>query len=96
MPETGIQSDLEGASQQATALKTAADILKQESSVTTDVQTTIAGNEDARKAIQVAQEMAKQIAEAVSSASCQLHSVAEDFEATDQQVGQQFQSIGGL
>lgn len=66
MPD--IKSDLSGAQQKATALKSATDIMIQSSSITneTDTQTTVAGNTNAQEAIQIAQGTAKQISLAIA------------------------------
>lgn len=85
-----IESDITEAAKKATTLKTATDTLKEEHPVLLDNKTTVSGNKDAKEAIQTAKEMAKQIAEATSVASTQLHSVAKAFEAIDQMLGQQF------
>ncbi|MGX7417537.1 TIGR04197 family type VII secretion effector [Carnobacterium gallinarum] len=93
----GIKSDFGGANQKATALKSATDKLVQSTSVTNDTQTTVLGNANAQEVIQQAQETARQVAEAIISASSNLQSVAEGFQELDQQVGQRFlQSLGGL
>ncbi|KMN42953.1 TIGR04197 family type VII secretion effector [Bacillus paramycoides] len=94
-----IKSDLSGAQQKATALKSATDIMIQSSLISneTDTQTTVAGNANAQEVIQIAQETAKQIALAISTAANNIHSVAENFEAMDQSASQTvFNRIGGL
>ncbi len=92
-----IKSDFCGASQKATALKKTTSKLAQTILVVNDNQTTISGNINAQEAIQQAQETARQVAEAVTAASSNLQSVAEEFQVLDQQVGQNFlQSLGGL
>ncbi|MGX7420143.1 TIGR04197 family type VII secretion effector [Carnobacterium gallinarum] len=60
-----IKSDLTKAPQKATGLKNAANNLKQISTIETDRQTTIVGNQEAQEKVQLAQETAKQIADAV-------------------------------
>ncbi|MGX7420054.1 TIGR04197 family type VII secretion effector [Carnobacterium gallinarum] len=91
-----IKSDLTEASQKATGLKNTTDNLKQISTIETDWQTTIVGNQEAQEKIQLAQETAKQIASAIMLGSMNLQSVAKDFEALDQLVSQtEFQRMGG-
>lgn len=91
-----IKSDLDGASVKATALKAATDTISQ-SVVATDTQTTVLGNASALKAITSAQQTAQEIASAVSLASANIQSVAENFDAMDNQVGQNLRNnIGGL
>lgn len=92
-----IQSDLAGASQKATALKSATDRLIQQSSINNDTQTTVVGNDNAHEAITTAQETATKIAQAVFAASSNLQSVAKDFEVLDQTVANTlFKPIAGL
>jgi type VII secretion effector (TIGR04197 family) len=81
-----IKSDFTGASQKATALKSATDKLIQSASITEDTKTTVAGNTNAQEAIATAQETATQIAQAIFLASSNLQSVAKEFEALDQKV----------
>ncbi|KPG72101.1 TIGR04197 family type VII secretion effector [Enterococcus sp. RIT-PI-f] len=78
-----VQSDLAGASEKATALKIATDKLIQQTSITNDTQTTVSGNSNAQEVITTAQETATKIAQAVFTASNNLQSVAEDFQALD-------------
>lgn len=78
MAMTGIKSNFGNASQKATALKNATDKLIQHTSITNDNQTTVSGNLCAQEVIQQAQETARQVAEAVLTASSNLQSVAED------------------
>ncbi|MBC1604158.1 TIGR04197 family type VII secretion effector [Paenilisteria rocourtiae] len=90
-----LQSDLDGASLKATALKNATDSLISSVSITTDSQTTVAGNKSAGDSIKMAQEVAQQIASAVATASSNIQSVASSFEAVDKKAGQGLeQSIG--
>lgn len=92
-----IKSDFGGAQSKATALKNATDSILQSASLTNDTQTTVNGNTNAQEAITAAQETAKQIAAAISLASANIQSVAEDFEALDQSISQTMRaSIGGL
>lgn len=92
-----IKSDITGASQKATALKKATDKLVKSSSVTTDTQTTVTGNTNALEAIKLAQQTSQQIAQAISSASANIQSVAQNFEALDQKTSQNFtKSLGGF
>lgn len=92
-----IKSDLAGASQKATTLRSATDRLMQQSSINNDTQTTVVGNDNAQEAITAAQETATKIAQAVFTASNNLQSVAKDFEALDQTVAKTlFKPIGGL
>ncbi|MBC1358337.1 TIGR04197 family type VII secretion effector [Listeria booriae] len=90
-----IQSDLDGASIKATALKNATDSIVASISITTDTQTTVAGNNSAVESIKIAQETAQQIARAVATASSNIQSVASSFEAVDKKVGEGLtQAIG--
>lgn len=92
-----IKSDFGGAQEKATALKNATDNILQSTSLTNDTQTTVSGNINAQEAITAAQETAKQIAAAISLASVNIQSVAEDFEVLDQSISQTMRlSIGGL
>lgn len=92
-----IKSDFSGASQKATALKTATKELTQTSTITTDNQTTVSGNKNAQEVIQLAQTSAAAIANAVNQAATNLQSVASEFEAVDQQLSTSFsQPLGGL
>lgn len=92
-----IKSDFGGASQKTTALKNATDSILQSASSTNDTQTTVSGNTSAQEAITTVQETAKQIAVAISLASANIQSVAENFEALDQSISQTMRSsIGGL
>lgn len=90
-----IKSDLSGASLKATALKNATDSISQSALPTTDTQTTVLGNSSALNAIEAAQTTAQQIASAVSLASANIQSVAENFEAMDNQVGKNFRNNSG-
>ncbi|MBP1042273.1 TIGR04197 family type VII secretion effector [Vagococcus sp. BWB3-3] len=90
-----IKSDLGDASLKATALKNATDSISQLPSVETDTQTTVMGNVSAQQAIQSAQNTAQQIADAVSLASANIRSVAEQFEAMDNQVEQNIKKNSG-
>ncbi|EOL43048.1 type VII secretion effector [Enterococcus phoeniculicola] len=93
----GILSDLTGATQKATALKNATDRLIQQTTITNDTQTTVAGNSNEQEAVTTAQETAIKIAQAVVIASNNLQSVAEDFQALDVNVANtMFQPIGGV
>lgn len=92
-----FQSDLFGAREKATALMTATNTLTQSVSVTKDTQTTVAGNQNAHQAIDLAKNTATGIAQAIVSASNNIKSVAEDFEAMDQQTRSLFTSpLGGI
>ncbi|KMN45619.1 TIGR04197 family type VII secretion effector [Bacillus sp. LK2] len=96
---SAIKSDLSGAQQKATALKSATDMMIQSSSISSeaDTQTTVAGNKNAQEAIQIAQETAKQVALAIATAANNIHSVAENFEAMDQSASQTvFNRMGAL
>lgn len=96
MAMTGIKSNFGNASQKATALKNATDKLIQPTSISNDNQTTVSGNLRAQEVIQQAQETARQVAEAILTASSNLQSVAEGFQAMDQQIEQSLsQSLGG-
>lgn len=90
-----IQSDMGTASQKATALKDATDQLIQQSSVSTDNQTTVAGNAKAQEAITKAQQTATKIAQAIHTASGNIQSVAKDFEAMDNELSRSFDLGGG-
>ncbi len=90
-----IKSDLGDASLKATALKNATDSISQLPSVETDTQTTVMGNVSAQQAIRSAQNTAQQIADAVSLASANIRSVAEQFEAMDNQVEQNIKKNSG-
>lgn len=90
-----IKSDLGDASLKATALKNATDSISQLPSVETDMQTTVMGNVSAQQAIRSAQNTAQQIADAVSLASANIRSVAEQFEAMDNQVEQNIKKNSG-
>ncbi|WP_034559985.1 TIGR04197 family type VII secretion effector [Carnobacterium gallinarum] len=83
-----LKSDLGGASQKATALKNATNTLIQPVVITEDTQTTVTGNTNKQAAIKSAQDKAKQIANAVVKASSNIQSVAKEFEALDEQIGQ--------
>lgn len=83
-----LKSDLDKASQKATALKNATDTLIQPVVITADTQTTVAGNTNAQEALKSAQDTAKKIASAVSKASTNIQSVAKEFEALDAKVAQ--------
>ncbi|WP_034564834.1 TIGR04197 family type VII secretion effector [Carnobacterium gallinarum] len=90
-----LKSDLGGASQKATALKNATDILIQSVVITTDTQTTVAGNTNGQAAIKSAQDKAKQIANAVVKASSNIQSVAKEFEGLDAKVAQSVSKLFG-
>lgn len=90
-----IKSNLGSASQKATALKNATDQLVQQSSVSTDSQTTVAGNTNAKEAITKAQQTATKIAQAIHTASGNIQSVAKDFEAMDNELSRSFDLGGG-
>lgn len=93
----GIKSDFTRATQKATALKNATDRLIQQSTITNDTQTTVAGNSNAQEAITTAQETATKTAQAIVIASNNLQSVAEDFQALDANVANTlFKPIGGV
>ncbi|MBC1504085.1 TIGR04197 family type VII secretion effector [Listeria booriae] len=97
MSGIGITSDLGDASVKATALKNATDSIVSYVSITLDTQTTVAGNKSAEESVKIAQDMAQQIASAVSTAASNIQSVASSFEAVDKEAGQGFTtSIGGL
>ncbi|MGX7417425.1 TIGR04197 family type VII secretion effector [Carnobacterium gallinarum] len=83
-----LKSDLGGASQKATALKNATNTLIQPVVITEDTQTTVTGNTNGQVAIKSAQDKAKQIANAVVKASSNIQSIAKEFEALDEQIGQ--------
>lgn len=92
-----INSDLSGARQKATALKSATDSLSQSIVATTDTQTTVLGNAEALKTITSAQITAKAIASAVSLAAANIQTVAENFDAMDNQAAQALRgNIGDL
>lgn len=93
---TNIMSNLGGARQKATALRTACDHITQNSSVDKDTRTTVAGNTNAHDTIQTIIDSAEQIAQAVLTASSQLQSVAEEFEALDQSVATSLKGGGKL
>lgn len=89
-----IQSEVNEASQKATALKSAAAKLAHSNSITEDTQTTVVGNQNAHQALQAEQKTALQIAQAVNQATENLKSVAQDFEALDQSLATSV--LGGL
>ncbi|WP_413509240.1 TIGR04197 family type VII secretion effector [Carnobacterium maltaromaticum] len=83
-----LKSDLSGASQKATAIKNAINTLIQPVVIADDAKTTVTGNTNGQLSIKSAQDKAKQIANAVVKASNNIQSVAKEFEALDEQIGQ--------
>ncbi|WP_167630580.1 TIGR04197 family type VII secretion effector [Listeria valentina] len=91
-----VASDLGQASEKATALQQAVSTLqKQGTTVTKDEETTVGGNTQAHTAIQAEVEAVSQIANALTTASTNLQSVAEAFAAKDAEIGASLSSIGG-
>lgn len=88
-----IKSDFNGASQKATALKSATDTLIQAVSITNDTQTTILGNASAQEVIQSAQNLSQLIAISVLTASKNVRSIAKDFEVLDKQAEITFKQL---
>lgn len=81
-----LSSDLGMANQRANALSQAGQTLQTASSVTKDHMTTVAGNNNASKAITSTHQAAMTISAAVSTSSNQLKTVASNFEAEDRQA----------
>lgn len=91
-----MQSDLSGASQKATELQQAVNLLSNASTITLDTQTTVSGNSNAQDIIQKSQSTAQQITEAITTASNNIKSVATEFEAVDQKGSNLFDLPFGL
>ncbi|EUJ26943.1 hypothetical protein MFLO_13765 [Listeria floridensis FSL S10-1187] len=91
---TKITSDLGQASEKATALQQAVSSLPTTVTVAKDEQTTVAGNTRAHEAIQAEMDATIQIAEALTTASANLQSVAQAFAAKDVELGSAFQAVG--
>lgn len=89
-----IKSNKVVASACATDLANAVDALTNGSTATKDSSTTVAGNQDAHDAIDLAKQTAGQVAAAVQSAAANIQSVADEFEAVDQAI-RQMNSIPG-
>lgn len=87
-----VSSNKQVAYQYATDIFLAMDLLKDASAVQEDYQTTVAGNTNAKEAIQLAKNAAADIANAVGLASNNLKSVANEFEAADATIRKMMQS----
>lgn len=79
----GISSDKQAAYQYATDIFLALDALTAANTVQEDHQTTVAGNTNAKEAIQLAKATVQEVVGAVGTASNNLKSVANEFEAAD-------------
>ncbi|EUJ33007.1 hypothetical protein MFLO_05320 [Listeria floridensis FSL S10-1187] len=89
-----ITSDLGQASEKATALQQAVSSLQTTATVSKDEQTTVAGNKNAHEAIQAEADAVMHIAQALTAASANLQSVAQEFAAKDEELGSAFQLMG--
>lgn len=85
-----IKSNLGEAQQHASALKSAVGLLGQGGTVTTDSQTTVAGNKNAQQAITSISTVIKSVTGAVNNASGNINSVAKNFKAMDDAGSQLF------
>lgn len=79
-----VKSNLGVAQQRASALKNAVNSLLSNGTITSDTQTTVAGNKSAQNAIKSTIKAIKIVAETTTTASNNINSVAKNFEAIDQ------------
>ncbi len=90
-----IKSDLHIAQQKATALEEAAHRLQNHIGVENDTKTTVSGNSRAQEAIELAKDTAKQLSLAISTASQNIQSVAEEFQVLDETIRNLSNNVGG-
>lgn len=88
-----ITSDLSGAQQKATEIKSAVSVLSSTSTINNDSRTTVAGNANAQEVIERVQGTTQKIMEAINSASSNLQSVAEEFAAVDKKGSDIFSDL---
>lgn len=88
-----ISSNSTVARQLATNIASALDGLGTSTAVSTDDQTTVAGNTNAQQAIQASRNASNLILGAIGTASTNLQSVATEFEAVDSAIRQGLTSL---
>ena len=91
-----LQSSKEQAASSATSLKTASNNISQEITVTKDTQTTVAGNTNAQNSIEVSKQTPSKMSKVIQGMSNNIHSVAEEFQAMDNTLGTQLESVKSL
>lgn len=79
--------------QRATALEIATSAISSGNIIIKDSHTTVAGNTNASSAIDLAQTMAIQMSEAITSMSSNINSLSSAFQAMDQQLSTQLSRI---
>lgn len=90
-----IKSDILIAQQLATSLKNGGDGLASVSNASKDEKTKLLGNYSAHHAIDLSQSKAKAISEAIQSACTNIQSVAEQFQAVDEDSVGRFRLMEG-
>ncbi|MGT2666400.1 TIGR04197 family type VII secretion effector [Streptococcus rifensis] len=91
---TIIRSDMTVAQSYATGLQSAGEELAGVDQPQQDNQTTVAGNTNAHEALATSQSTRQSIASAITSMVTNLRSVASEFEAVDQEIGNQISNGG--
>lgn len=89
---TTIRSDKETVQTYASQLVTACQILSDVGNASQDTQTELQGNTKAHDLMEESKSLLAQIVSSVETASQNLHSVANDFEAVDQAAAESFGS----
>jgi len=90
-----IKSDILIAQQLATSLKNGGDGLASVSNASKDEKTKLLGNDSAHHAIDLSQSKAKAISEAIQSTCTNIQSVAEQFQAVDEDSVGRFRLMEG-
>ncbi|WP_086444794.1 TIGR04197 family type VII secretion effector [Candidatus Enterococcus lemimoniae] len=72
----------------ATSIASSVSSLNQETTITKDTQTTVAGNSNAQQAITQLTTFNTSLVQAITQASNNIRSVAAEFEAVDQRIAQ--------
>ena len=90
-----IKSDILIVQQLASAMKTGGDALASVSNASKDEKTKLLGNDSAHHAIDLSQSKAKDISLAIQSACTNIKSVAEQFQAVDEDSVGRFRLIEG-
>ena len=90
-----IKSDLHTAQEKATAFTQATQRLQENSTVEQDTQSNVNGNIRAQEAIALVKDTANQLSLAISTASKNIQSIAEEFQALDENIRDLSNHIGG-
>ncbi|MGX7112454.1 TIGR04197 family type VII secretion effector, partial [Gemella cuniculi] len=91
-----LQSDKDQAITSATAFQTIANTISNEINISKDTQTTVSGNTNAQNSIEASKQTAGKISKTIQNMSSNIHSVAEEFQAMDDTLRTQLESINSL